>query len=128
LFPILINTYSGVKGVGKFWLWRAATFGANQFEILYKVILRAALPNILAGARLGMAVSWIVLLGAEMVAAQKGLGYRILYGQQTFDTQLVFSGLLTIAVIGFVFDRAILCLSSKLCHWHFRQMDEFRTS
>jgi ABC-type nitrate/sulfonate/bicarbonate transport system permease component len=128
LFPILINTYSGVKGVGKFWLWRAATFGANQFEILYKVILRAALPNILAGARLGMAVSWIVLLGAEMVAAQKGLGYRILYGQQTFDTQLVFSGLLTIAVIGFVFDRAILRLSSKLCHWHFRQMDEFRTS
>jgi NitT/TauT family transport system permease protein len=127
LFPLLINTYSGVRGVGKFWLWRAATVGANQFEILRKVILPAALPNILAGARLGMAVSWILVLGAEMVAAQMGLGYRILYGQQTFDTRLVFSGLLAIAIIGFIFDRAILWLSSVLCGWHFRQADEVAT-
>jgi ABC-type nitrate/sulfonate/bicarbonate transport system permease component len=125
LFPLLINTYSGVRGVGKFWLWRAATVGANQLEILRKVILPAALPNILAGARLGMAVSWILVLGAEMVAAQMGLGYRILYGQQTFDTRLVFSGLLAIAIIGFIFDRMILGLSSVLCRWHFRQADEF---
>lgn len=125
LFPILINTYTGVRGVGKFWLWRAATVGANQFEVLQKVILPAVLPNILAGARLGMAVSWILVLGAEMVAAQKGLGYRILYGQQTFDTNLVFSGLLTIAIIGFIFDRAILALSTVLCRWHFRAADEF---
>ncbi|HEY7244019.1 MAG TPA: ABC transporter permease [Xanthobacteraceae bacterium] len=124
LFPILINTYSGVRGIGKFWLWRAATLGANEIEILYKVILPAALPSILAGARLGMAVSWILVLGAEMVAAQMGLGFRILYGQQTFDTRLVFSGLLMIAIIGFIFDRAILGLSSVLCRWHFRQMDE----
>jgi ABC-type nitrate/sulfonate/bicarbonate transport system permease component len=127
LFPLLINTYSGVRGVGKFWLWRAATVGANQYEILWKVILPAALPNILAGARLAMAVSWILVLGAEMVAAQKGLGYRILYGQQTFDTRLVFSGLLAIAIIGFTFDRAILWLSSVLCRWHFRQADEIAT-
>lgn len=126
LFPIVINTYSGVRGVGKFWLWRASTFGASQVEILRKVILPAALPNILAGARLAMAVSWILVLGAEMVAAQMGLGYRILYGQQTFDTRLVFAGLLTIAIIGFVFDRAILLLSSTLCRWHFRQADEYR--
>jgi ABC-type nitrate/sulfonate/bicarbonate transport system permease component len=128
LFPIVINTYSGVRGVGKFWLWRAATCGANQLEILYKVILPAALPNIMAGARLGMAVSWILVLGAEMVAAQMGLGFRILYGQQTFDTRLVFAGLLMIAIIGFIFDRIILALSSVLCRWHFRQMDEFSAS
>ena len=128
LFPILINTYSGVRGVGKFWLWRAATVGANQLEILQKVILPAALPNILAGARLGMAVSWILVLGAEMVAAQMGLGFRILYGQQTFDTRLVFSGLLTIAIIGFAFDCGILGLSSVMCRWHFREADEFGTA
>src|SRR5712692_9615731 len=125
LFPILINTYTGVRGVGKFWLWRAATVGANQFEMLQKVILPAVLPNILAGARLGMAVSWILVLGAEMVAAQMGLGYRILYGQQTFDTRLVFSGLLMIAIIGFIFDRAILGLSPVLCRLHFGPPDEF---
>ena len=64
----------------------------------------------------------------ESLAAQMGLGFRILYGQQTFDTRLVFSGLLTIAVIGFTFDRAILALSSVLCRWHFRQADEFGTA
>lgn len=126
LFPILISTYSGVRGVGKFWLWRASTFGATQVEMLRKVILPATLPSILAGARVGMAVSWILVLGAEMVAAQSGLGYRILYGQQTFDTRLVFVGLLTIAVVGFIFDRVILKLSSVLCRWHFKQADEIR--
>jgi ABC-type nitrate/sulfonate/bicarbonate transport system permease component len=127
LFPILISTYSGVRGVGKFWLWRASTFGATQTEMLCKVVLPATLPSILSGARVGMAVSWILVLGAEMVAAQSGLGYRILYGQQTFDTRLVFAGLLTIAIIGFIFDRAILKLSSVLCRWHFKQADEIRT-
>lgn len=128
VFPILVNTYSGVRGVGKFWLWRAATVGANEIEILRRVILPAALPNVLAGARLGMAVSWIMVLGAEMVAAQMGLGFRILYGQQTFDTRLVFSGLLMIGIIGFAFDRAILAVSSALCGWHFREVDELGTT
>jgi ABC-type nitrate/sulfonate/bicarbonate transport system permease component len=124
VFSVLINTYSGVKGINKLWLWRAATAGASHAEILRKVILPAALPHILAGARLGMAVAWIVLLGAEMVAAQVGLGYRILYGAQTFDTSLVFAGLLVIATFGFIFDRLILLASRKLCRWYFRADDE----
>ncbi len=71
-----------------------------------------------------MAVAWIVLLGAEMVAAQVGLGYRILYGAQTFDTSLVFAGLLVIATFGFMFDRLILATSARLCRWYFRTADE----
>ena len=124
MFPILINTYNGVKGVNKFWIWRAATVGTNQVEMLRKVILNAALPHVLTGARLGMAVAWILLLGAEMVAARTGLGFRILYGQQTFDTRLCFAGLLTIAVIGFTFDRLIVALSSRACRWYFSRGDE----
>lgn len=124
VFPILINTYNGVRGVNKLLIWRAATSGADQIEMLQKVVLHAALPHILTGARLGMAVAWIVLLGAEMVAAQTGLGFRILYGGQTFDTRLVFSGLLVIAIIGFTFDRLILALSARLCRWYFRASDE----
>jgi NitT/TauT family transport system permease protein len=124
VFSILINTYNGVRGVNRLLIWRAATSGADQLEMLQKVILPASLPQILTGARLGMAVAWIVLLGAEMVAAQAGLGFRILYGGQTFDTRLVFSGLMVIAIIGFAFDRLILALSAKLCRWYFRAGDE----
>jgi NitT/TauT family transport system permease protein len=128
VFPILINTYNGVRGVNKLLIWRAATSGADQVEMLQKVVLHAALPHILTGARLGMAVAWIVLLGAEMVAAQAGLGFRILYGGQTFDTRLVFSGLLVIAIIGFAFDRLILAFSARLCRWYFRAGDERSTA
>ena len=120
VFPILINTYNGVRGVNKLWTWRAATLGANQAEMLIKVIVPAALPQILTGARLGMALSWVILLAAEMVASRSGLGFRILYGQQMFDTPVVFAGLLTIAIFGFVFDRLILAISLRLCRWYFR--------
>jgi NitT/TauT family transport system permease protein len=120
VFPILINTYNGVRGVSKLWIWRASTMGASQGEMLARVIVPAALPHILSGARLGMALSWVILLAAEMVASRSGLGFRILFGQQMFDTQVVFAGLLTIAVLGFVFDRLILAISFKLCRWYFR--------
>ena len=75
VFPVLINTYNGVRGVNKLLIWRAATSGADQVEMLQKVVLHAALPHILTGARLGMAVAWIVLLGAEMVAARPGWAF-----------------------------------------------------
>jgi NitT/TauT family transport system permease protein len=124
VFPIVINTYNGVRGVNRLWVWRASTMGASQAEVLLKVVLPAALPQILAGARLGMALSWVILLAAEMVASRSGLGFRILYGQQMFNTQVVFAGLLTIAVFGFVFDRLILALSYRFCGWYFRLGNE----
>ena len=121
VFPILINTYNGVRGVNKLWTWRAATMGANQAEMLIKVIVPAALPQILTGARLGMALSWVILLAAEMVASRSGLGFRILYGQQMFDnTPVHIPGLLTIALFGFLYDRLILAISLRLCRWYFR--------
>jgi ABC-type nitrate/sulfonate/bicarbonate transport system permease component len=88
------------------------------------VILPAALPGIFTGARLGMALAWDILIAAEMVAAQSGLGFRILYGQQMFQTNVVFAGLLSISLIGFVFDRIIQALSHRACAWHFRLRHE----
>jgi ABC-type nitrate/sulfonate/bicarbonate transport system permease component len=119
-FPIVINTYNAVHGVKPIWVWRARTVGIGKLEILYKVILPAALPGIFTGARLGMSLAWVILIAAEMVAAQSGLGFRILYGQQMFQTDVVFAGLLSISAIGFAFDRLILWLSYRYCSWHFR--------
>lgn len=119
-FPIVINTYNAVHSVKPIWVWRARTIGIGKLEILYKVILPAALPGIFTGARLGMSLAWVILIAAEMVAAQSGLGFRILYGQQMFETNVVFAGLLSISAIGFAFDRLIQWLSYKCCGWHFR--------
>jgi ABC-type nitrate/sulfonate/bicarbonate transport system permease component len=120
LFPVLINTYNGVRAINPLWIWRARTMGVGRFEILWSVILPASLPSIFIGARLGMALAWVILLAAEMVSARSGLGFRILYGQQMFETDIVFAGLLTISLLGFAFDRLIIFLSQRVCGWHFR--------
>jgi ABC-type nitrate/sulfonate/bicarbonate transport system permease component len=120
LFPVLINTYNGVRAINPLWIWRARTVGVGRFEILWSVVLPAALPSIFTGARLGMALAWVILLAAEMVSARSGLGFRILYGQQMFETDVVFAGLLTISLLGFAFDRLIIFLSQHVCGWHFR--------
>src|SRR6516165_1166838 len=120
IFPVLINTYNGVRGVNPILIWRAQTLGPTQVEILYKVVLRAALPSIFVGARIAMALAWVILIAAEMVAARSGLGFRILYGQQMFETNVVFAGLLTISLLGFAFDRLLQAMSHRICGWYFR--------
>jgi NitT/TauT family transport system permease protein len=120
VFPVLINTYNGVRGANPILIWRAQTLGPTQVEILYKVILPAALPSIFVGARIAMALAWVILIAAEMVAARSGLGFRILYGQQMFETNVVFAGLLTISLLGFAFDRFLQAMSHRICGWYFR--------
>jgi ABC-type nitrate/sulfonate/bicarbonate transport system permease component len=83
-------------------------------------VLPAALPSIFVGARLAMALAWVILIAAEMVAARAGLGFRILYGQQMFETDVVFAGLLTISMFGFLFDRLLQAMSHRICKWYFR--------
>ena len=67
-----------------------------------------------------MALAWVILIAAEMVAARSGLGFRILYGQQMFETNVVFAGLLTISLLGFLFDRSLQAMSHRICGWYFR--------
>lgn len=124
VYPVIINTHLGIKGVPKVLVWRARTFGATQWQILFRVVFLAALPHILNGLRLAMGISWIVLFAAEMVASRTGLGFLILFAEQMFQTDLVFVSLLTIALLGFLFDRAILYVSRWLCDWYFRQSAE----
>ena len=121
VYPVMINTFVGTRGVPRVWIWRARTFGGTPREVLMRVIFPAALPHILSGLRLAMGISWIVLFAAEMVAARTGLGFLILYAEQLFQTDVVFVSLLTIALLGFVFDRLILWVSRQLCDWYYRQ-------
>jgi len=124
VYPAMISTFVGTRGVPKVLVWRARTFGGTPRQVLMRVILPAALPHILIGLRLAMGISWIVLFAAEMVAASSGLGYLILYAEQLFQTDVVFVALLSIALLGFLFDRLILWISRHACDWYFRQSEE----
>jgi ABC-type nitrate/sulfonate/bicarbonate transport system permease component len=118
LFPILLNTYAGVRGVPKSTVEAARTLGADTDETLRRVVFYHSLPLIMTGARISFAVGMIVIIAAEMVAADSGLGFMILTAQQTFRTTELYAGITTIAAIGFIGDRAIRILRARLCPWY----------
>jgi NitT/TauT family transport system permease protein len=118
VFPILLNTYGGVRGVSRSNVEAARTLGAASDEILRRVVFFHSLPLILTGARISFGVGMIVIIASEMVAADRGLGYMILTAQQNFQTSDLYAGIVTIAAIGFVGDRLIRLLRKALCPWY----------
>jgi ABC-type nitrate/sulfonate/bicarbonate transport system permease component len=118
VYPVILSTYSGVKGTPTYLVWSARSLGASEAEVLRKIVFPYALPHILTGLRLAMGISWILLFAAEMVAAESGLGWLILFAERMLETPTVFAALLTIAVLGFFFDRVMLMASHRLCDWY----------
>lgn len=118
VYPVILNTYTGVKGTPTYLVWSARTLGASSGEVLWKVVFPHALPHIFTGLRLAMGISWILLFAAEMVAAQSGLGWLILFAERMLETGTVFAALLSIAVLGFMFDWGIFTLSQRVCDWY----------
>lgn len=117
-FPILLNTYAGVRSVPKNNVEAAQTLGANSLEMVRHVVFFHSLPMIMTGARISFAVGMIVIIAAEMVAADRGLGFMILTAQQTFATTELYVGIVTIALIGFAGDRVLRMIRARLCPWH----------
>jgi len=85
----------------------ARTLGATRFYTLLHVQIRAALPGILTGMRISMAGAWTSIVAAELIAATSGLGYLIMQAGDYLNTALVFSGILTIAILGLVLDACL---------------------
>jgi ABC-type nitrate/sulfonate/bicarbonate transport system permease component len=114
LFPILLNTYAGIKGVDKVTVDAARTLGATRLELLFKVAIPSALPIILTGVRIGSTIAMIVVVASEMVAASAGLGYLILTAEQVYKTEEMFVGIICISLLGFGLDRLIKYIRGKI--------------
>jgi NitT/TauT family transport system permease protein len=82
------------------------------------VILPAALPQILTGIRIGSAVSWTLVVAAELVAAQVGLGYMIMDAATFFRVKDVYVGLIAIGIVGFLLESTIAFFEQRVVHWH----------
>lgn len=109
-FPILLGTVAGVHRTDPAHVEVAQSFGAHEWQVLEKVILPSALPEILTGARVGLGVGWMSLVAAEMVAAGggSGLGYLIwtLLGISRYDSML--GAIMLLAVIGFLMNEGFV--------------------
>lgn len=117
-FPVWVNTFLGVRDVNPLLLRAASTLGANRFQMLWRVILPAALPLILAGLRISVAVSLVLLVAAELAGARAGVGYLIQISGQVFRVDQMIVGLLTLGVLGFVADLLFVTLTQRLLPWY----------
>ena len=116
-FPVVINTYSGVKNVDPLLLRVAVSYRTSRLNMIRKVVLPAALPVIFAGLKLAAGTSLLLLVAAEMIAAKEGVGAMILhYGDLMLTTKLMV-GVLVLSLLGLVFNRCLEWLEQKLIPW-----------
>jgi NitT/TauT family transport system permease protein len=108
LFPMLLNTWTGVRSVNPIWLRAAGAMGANERALFWKVIIPGASPFIIAGLRQSFLRSWIAVIGAEMLAGSDwGLGWVIFDAKEFLDTDVMLASLIVIGCIGFVTERLV---------------------
>ena len=124
VFPILINTVSGLTTTDKVFIEVAESFGANAWQIYVKVRMPAALPFIIAGLRLGVARALVGVVVAELFGARAGLGFLILNSAQSFDTAGVFVGVIILAIAGVLSVELLKWLEFKLAPWRHQESDE----
>ncbi|MGV9774398.1 ABC transporter permease [Streptosporangium sp. NPDC003464] len=116
-WPILLNTIAGVKSVDPLLIKSARSMGLRPVRLFQKVILPAAVPMIFTGVRLAGAYSILVLVAAEMVGAKAGLGYLINYAQFNFRVPDMYAGILTISVLGLLFNQLLVRLERRFSTW-----------
>lgn len=116
-FPILLNTITGVKSVEPSLVRAARCFGADEASVLWRVVLRAALPQIVTGVRIGLGVGWMALVAAELVGANSGLGFMINDARSLLRTDIVIVGMIAIGVIGLALDALIRELGRRALPW-----------
>jgi ABC-type nitrate/sulfonate/bicarbonate transport system permease component len=117
IFPIFVNTLSGVKQVDRQLLRAAEALGASRRMIVTHVVIPAALPYVLAGARLSLGVAWMAMVAAELTGADSGLGWRLFWYQEFFAMDKVMAVILTIGVLGYVLDTVLRQLQRRITRW-----------
>ena len=116
-FPVVINTYSGVKNLDPLLIKVAVSFKTTKYKMIHKVILPGAMPIIFAGLKLAAGTALLLLVAAEMIAAKEGIGAMILhYGDLMLTTKLMV-GILTLSLLGFIFNHFLQWLERRVIPW-----------
>jgi len=117
-FPVLMNTVAGVRQVDGIYLRAANNLGAGRLTMFARVILPAAVPYILSGVRIGIGTAFIVVIVAEMIAVNSGLGFRISEAREYFWSDKVIAGMISIGILGLAIDIGVNRLNNYLLRWH----------
>ncbi|MGA3308302.1 MAG: ABC transporter permease [Xanthobacteraceae bacterium] len=117
MIPVTIGAYNGARGADHALVWSARSMGASRVRMLWDVVVPSALPELLNGIRTALALSFILLVSAELISAQQGFGYLIGYLGDTGAYEGMFAVVLTVALLGFAADRLYQMLMQWLLRW-----------
>lgn len=114
VFIITINTIAGVLSINESKLLAAESLGASRYQTFVAVVLPSTVPHLVTGARLALGNSFLTIISAEIVAAQTGLGSLIWTARNFGRIDWIFVGIIALGILGYLFDRAIRLVGSKL--------------
>jgi ABC-type nitrate/sulfonate/bicarbonate transport system permease component len=117
-FPILVSTTAGVRSVDPVYLEVARSYGLSFGDRLWRVIIPAAAPQILAGGRVAIAFGLAATVIANMVASGSGLGFFIVDAQTSFRLPDMWAGLIMIGLLGYLANTAFVLVEHRLLSWH----------
>ncbi len=116
-FPILVNTMSGISQTPQGYIEVASLYKLNKTKTFFKVYLPHALPGIFTGLKLGLGISWMAVVGAEMIAATSGIGYRMSDARNLMRSDIVIACMIVIGIIGMLMDKVIGILFNVCMPW-----------
>jgi sulfonate transport system permease protein len=117
-FPIYLNTYHGIRSVDPGLVEMAHTYGLNRWQRYTQVILPGALSSVLVGLRFSLGLMWVILIVAETISAQAGIGYLTMNAREFLQTDIVLVGILLYAALGKLADWFARTLERSWLRWH----------
>jgi sulfonate transport system permease protein len=117
-FPIYLNTFHGIRSVDPALIEMARSYGLSGWALYRHVILPGALPSVLVGLRFSLGLMWVLLIVAETISAQAGIGYLTMNAREFLQTDVVLVGILLYALLGKLADLIAKALERGLLRWH----------
>ncbi|MFJ9855091.1 ABC transporter permease [Streptomyces sp. NPDC101150] len=116
-FPVTVSTRHAVRALTPVWEEAVRTMGGGRWRVLWSVVLPGALPGIFGGLSVGIGVSWICVISAEMISGEYGVGYRTWQDYTIVDYPGVFVGMATIGLLGWLTSTAVEVLGRRVTRW-----------
>jgi ABC-type nitrate/sulfonate/bicarbonate transport system permease component len=118
LWPILINTFHGVRGIDPILVDTGRTFNLNKKQFLMKIIIPGASPSIATGMRISLAIALILAITVEMIAGSDGLGFYIIDWERSFHFKEMYAGIFALGILGYLINFLFLKVDSKVMRWY----------
>jgi sulfonate transport system permease protein len=116
-FPIMVNTFSGIRGAQQGYIEVAKLYKLNRWATFRKVYLPSATPQIFVGLKLGLGISWMAVVAAELIASTKGIGYRMSNARSLMQPDIVIMGMIVVGAVGILMDKILTLISKKATPW-----------